>query len=373
MVIDTDGYDVLLGLDFLMKIGAVVDVERGLIQVRHGPGTQVEVLPLTVVNLLQRVNAGKGKDITATWIENAPDDRDAHVRSDQDRGEVEGREDTSTSESSEESDEDEFYDSESNPLGQCDSDDEFVDPECEELVNSEGPQGMLQLMLQKRTDEIMNEEDSDDYVDWIKWSSDAEENRLRKCEIAHTTIGRALSLPHKLDHDFVVPAIFQTARASTEAPNCKISEGCVSGDHSESGTRWREICERIKVDPGLDEHGQQQLWATLGKYRDVFAWNKSELGHCTIGEHSIDTQGFPPCNACPGRLSFREEAEVKRQIDLLVDLGKMRPSNSEYACRITLPVKKDGSRRFCGDYMPLNAQTRKDMFPMPDATRRGCN
>jgi hypothetical protein len=66
MVMDTDGYDVLLGLDFLMKIGAVVDVERGLIQVRHGPRTQVEVLPLTVVNLLQRVNASKGKDCTAT-------------------------------------------------------------------------------------------------------------------------------------------------------------------------------------------------------------------------------------------------------------------------------------------------------------------
>jgi hypothetical protein len=56
---------------------------------------------------------------------------------------------------------------------------------------------------------------------------------------------------------------------------------------------------------------------------------------------------------------------VKRHIDALVDLGKMRPSNSEYACRVTLPVKKDGSRRFYGDYRPLNAQTRRDMFPMP--------
>jgi predicted aspartyl protease len=52
MVVDTDSYDVLLGLDFLMKIGSVVDVERGLIQVRHGLGTNVEVLPLTMVNLL---------------------------------------------------------------------------------------------------------------------------------------------------------------------------------------------------------------------------------------------------------------------------------------------------------------------------------
>jgi hypothetical protein len=38
----------------LIKIGAIVDVEQGLIQVRRGPGTDVEVLPLTVVNLVQR-------------------------------------------------------------------------------------------------------------------------------------------------------------------------------------------------------------------------------------------------------------------------------------------------------------------------------
>jgi predicted aspartyl protease len=31
MVVNTDNYDVLLGLDFLIKIGAIVDVERGLI------------------------------------------------------------------------------------------------------------------------------------------------------------------------------------------------------------------------------------------------------------------------------------------------------------------------------------------------------
>ncbi len=56
---------------------------------------------------------------------------------------------------------------------------------------------------------------------------------------------------------------------------------------------------------------------------------------------------------------------MKRQIDVLVSLGKMKPNNSEYACRVTLPVKKDGSRRFCGDYRPLNAQTHRDSFPMP--------
>jgi hypothetical protein len=35
-----------------------------------------------------------------------------------------------------------------------------------------------------------------------------------------------------------------------------------------------------------------------------------------------------------------EEVEVKRQIDVLVDLGKVKPNNSKYACHVTLPVKK---------------------------------
>ncbi len=76
-------------------------------------------------------------------------------------------------------------------------------------------------------------------------------------------------------------------------------------------------------------------------------------------------QGFPPCKVSPSRLSSWEEAEVKRQIDVMVDLGKMKPSDSKYACRVTLSVKRDGSRRFYGDYRPLNRQTRRDSFPMP--------
>jgi hypothetical protein len=76
MVVDTNSYDVLLGLDFLMKIGAVVDVERGLLQVRHGPGNNVEVLPLTVVNLLQRMNLGALEQEASTTWKDARTNRD---------------------------------------------------------------------------------------------------------------------------------------------------------------------------------------------------------------------------------------------------------------------------------------------------------
>jgi hypothetical protein len=56
MVEDTYNYDVLLGFDFLIKIGAIMDVKQGLIEVRHGLGANVEVLPLIMVNVLQRMN-----------------------------------------------------------------------------------------------------------------------------------------------------------------------------------------------------------------------------------------------------------------------------------------------------------------------------
>jgi hypothetical protein len=257
MVVDTDGYDVLLGLDFLMKIGAMVDVERGLIQVRHGPGTHVEVFPLTVVNLLQRVSAGVMRSEMATCLKDAPTNQGGEVEFDQDQKVIEGGDDAFVSDSDDESDDDEFHDSESTPLEQSDSDDEFVDAEFEELINSEGPQGMLQLMLKEQTDGIMTEEnsDGDDYADWIKWSVDVEVNMLSVCESARHVLGPMLLQQHKPNRDSMIPMMLQTAQVSTDEPDRMTDEGCVSCSHSESEVRWREICERIKVDADLDEHG----------------------------------------------------------------------------------------------------------------------
>ncbi len=54
----------------------------------------------------------------------------------------------------------------------------------------------------------------------------------------------------------------------------------------------------------------------------------------------VDTQRFPPCRTTPIRLSFWEETKVKKKIDMLIALGKMKPSTLEYAYMVTLPLKK---------------------------------
>jgi hypothetical protein len=53
LVVNTYNYDLLLGLDFLIKIRTVIDVEKGIIQVCNGLGMEVEILPLNIVNMLQ--------------------------------------------------------------------------------------------------------------------------------------------------------------------------------------------------------------------------------------------------------------------------------------------------------------------------------
>lgn len=68
---------------------------------------------------------------------------------------------------------------------------------------------------------------------------------------------------------------------------------------------------------------------------------------------------------CIHRLSFWEELEIKRYIDIIMVLSKMKPNSSKYAYKVTLPLKKDSSYHFCGDYTPLNLQTQRDSFPMP--------
>lgn len=56
LIVNTNSDDLLLGLDFLMKIRVVIDVEKGVIQVHNGPGTTMEVLHFNVVNMLHMIS-----------------------------------------------------------------------------------------------------------------------------------------------------------------------------------------------------------------------------------------------------------------------------------------------------------------------------
>ena len=58
-----------------------------------------------------------------------------------------------------------------------------------------------------------------------------------------------------------------------------------------------------------------------------------------------------------------ELAELKVQLQDLLDKGFIRPSSSPWGCPALFV--KDNSLRLCADYRPLNAVTIKNKYPLP--------
>jgi hypothetical protein len=61
----------------------------------------------------------------------------------------------------------------------------------------------------------------------------------------------------------------------------------------------------------------------------------------------------------------KELAELKKQLQELLDKGYIRPSSSSWGCPALFVKKKDGSLRLCVDYRPLNAVTIKNKYLLP--------
>jgi hypothetical protein len=60
-----------------------------------------------------------------------------------------------------------------------------------------------------------------------------------------------------------------------------------------------------------------------------------------------------------------ELAELKKQLQELLDKGFIRPSTSPWGCPALFVKKKDESLRLCVDYRPLNAVTIKNKYSLP--------
>ncbi len=87
--------------------------------------------------------------------------------------------------------------------------------------------------------------------------------------------------------------LLQVQQIEITTSSGKIGERII--DDHKGDTRWEDICQKLRIDQSLDQLKRPLLWRLLERYQDVFAWNKGELRCCTVGEHSIDMQGFPPC------------------------------------------------------------------------------
>jgi hypothetical protein len=83
-------------------------------------------------------------------------------------------------------------------------------------------------------------------------------------------------------------------------------------------------------------------------------------------EFVIELQpGMAPISRRPYKMTPKELAELKVQLNELLGKGYIHPSSSPWGCLALFVKKKDQSLRLCVDYWPLNAVTVKNKYPLP--------
>jgi hypothetical protein len=83
-------------------------------------------------------------------------------------------------------------------------------------------------------------------------------------------------------------------------------------------------------------------------------------------EFTIELQpGMTPISKRPYRMPPTELAELKKQLQELLDKGFICPCTSPWGCPALFVKKKDESLMLCIDYRPLNVVTIKNKYPLP--------
>jgi hypothetical protein len=102
------------------------------------------------------------------------------------------------------------------------------------------------------------------------------------------------------------------------------------------------------------------------EYLDVFPHDLPGMPPDRDIEFAIELQpGTAPISKRPYRMPLAELAELKKQLQELLEKGFIRPSTSPWGCPAMFVKKKDESLRLCVDYRNLNAVTIKNKYPLP--------
>ena len=115
----------------------------------------------------------------------------------------------------------------------------------------------------------------------------------------------------------------------------------------------------------LSEEQKRKLYLFLGRNRDIFAKDSSELKEAKFHSHVIHTKTDRPVSKPPYRQTPQMRTETERLTNEMLQNGIIRESNSPWHSPVVLVKKANGEYRFAIDYRELNKVTEPISFPIP--------
>jgi hypothetical protein len=101
------------------------------------------------------------------------------------------------------------------------------------------------------------------------------------------------------------------------------------------------------------------------EYLDVFPDDLLGMPPDRAIEFRIELHpGTAPVYKRPYPIARNKMAELKTQLQELLDKGYIQPSYSSWGCSTIFVSKKDKTQRLCVNYRPLNAVTVKNKYPL---------
>ncbi|UYV61868.1 K02A2.6-like [Cordylochernes scorpioides] len=146
---------------------------------------------------------------------------------------------------------------------------------------------------------------------------------------------------------------------------------CIDGGNDDFGKNENRCTENLDklvtlIDTDISNEDRVRLLDVLRKYTDVFEFQKASLKTSSLKvKHRIEIGDHAPIKQRPYRVSPREKSIIQTEVDNMLKLGIIQPSDSPWSSLVVLVKKKDGTWRFCVDYRRLNKITRKDVYPLP--------
>ena len=104
----------------------------------------------------------------------------------------------------------------------------------------------------------------------------------------------------------------------------------------------------------------------LDEFDCIFSKYKGEIGKHQTVRHKINLKESKPFKFQPRSTTHEKRKIIEQEIEKMLKLGLIQPSQSEYGSPIVLVKKPDNSTRFCIDYRKLNSIRKSDAYPMPD-------